>query len=141
MQFQFNMGPPSIDGTPSEPPEEPTNLLRQILEVQREQTQLLKTLIAMQDGGARWRALLGRWKEQFPETGSVCKQSVGMLEKAYLQLLAELGERLEHEAEDDGLENDFILTEFLDRYGSRLVQLGNMLNLITPIADAAPREE
>ena len=36
---------------------------------------------------------------------------------------------------------EFSLGEFLDRYGMRLAQLGNVLNVLGPLADAARTAE
>jgi hypothetical protein len=33
------------------------------------------------------------------------------------------------------------LQDFLDRYGLRLGQLGNILNLVAPLAEAGPQSE
>ena len=56
--------------------------------------------------------------------------------RAFLQLLEELTRRATDE-EEDTLEDEFSLGEFLDRYGMRLAQLGNVLNVLGPLADAA----
>ena len=37
----------------------------------------------------------------------------------------------------EGIDDEFSLGEFLDRYGMRLAQLGNVLNVLGPLADAA----
>ena len=46
---------------------------------------------------------------------------------------------------DDDLQKLFddgdALQEFLDRYGMRLAQLGTILNLVAPLAEAAPHGE
>ena len=38
----------------------------------------------------------------------------------------------------DDLCDEFVMGEFLDRFGVRLSQLGNILSQIGPLADAAP---
>ena len=35
-----------------------------------------------------------------------------------------------------GLDTDFALQDFLDRYGMRLGQLGTIINLVAPLAEA-----
>jgi len=61
------------------------------------------------------------------------------LERTYGRLIAEMADRLNDD--DDGLDNDFALQEFLDRYGMRLAQLGTILNLVAPLAEAGPSGE
>ncbi|HMF12495.1 MAG TPA: hypothetical protein VKE94_09325, partial [Gemmataceae bacterium] len=66
MHFQFEVTP-TTPIPPVQPPAsvaEGVDLLRQMLEVQKEQ---LKQLRAAQDMGGRWRAFLNRWQEEFPD--------------------------------------------------------------------------
>ena len=69
-----------------------------------------------------------------PSAGA-CRQVLPVLERAYLSLLGELTEKLA--AEPDALADEFVLSEFLDRYGMRLGQLANILGQVAPLADAA----
>ena len=41
----------------------------------------------------------------------------------------------------DGIDNDFTLQEFLDRYGMRLGQMSHLLNLVSPLAEMAQHNE
>jgi hypothetical protein len=113
-------------------------LLRQVLDVQREQLAVLKAQSAAQDAQARWRAFLTRWQGDFPDLGTSCRQVLPLVERAYLGLIQELTDRLRDP--DGGLDNEFLLGEFLDRYGMRLGQLGTILSQLGPLADAAPVE-
>ncbi len=113
-----------------------SDLLRQVLEVQKEQLAVFKAQAAAQDGQAKWRAFLTRWQGDFPDVGASCRQVLPMIERAYLGLIQDLTDRLR--GEDGGLDNEFLLGEFLDRYGMRLGQLGTILSQISPLADAAP---
>jgi hypothetical protein len=144
MNFQFDVTPflssPSTSVDPSSPPpSETVDLLRQILEVQREQLAHLRAAAAAHDMGARWRAFLARWQKEFPSLGENCRKSLPALERTYSKLIADLTELLEDE--DDPLDTDFALQEFLDRYGMRLAQLGTIVNLVAPLAEAAPPPE
>ena len=110
-------------------------LLRQVLDVQKEQLAVLKAQQAAQDSQARWKAFLARWNTDFPDIGLVCKQVLPIVERAYLEMIRELTDKLRDE--DAGLDNEFILSEFLDRYGARLGQLGMVLSQLGPLADAS----
>jgi hypothetical protein len=118
---------------------EAVDLLRQILEVQREILAQQRTAAAAHDMTSRWRSFLSRWNQEFPNLSDNCKKAMPLLERTYGRLIAEMAERLNDE--DDGLENDFSLQEFLDRYGMRLAQLGTILNLVAPLAEAGPSGE
>ncbi|HUR53108.1 MAG TPA: hypothetical protein VMZ71_03180 [Gemmataceae bacterium] len=122
---------------PPVPGTETADLLRQLLDVQREQVQLLRAQVAAQDGLAKWRAFLSRWDGEFPNIGGACKEILPALERAYLNMVRELTDRVRAGDRDD-LDDEFVMGEFLDRYGIRLGQLGNIISQLSPIADAAP---
>ena len=116
---------------------EAADLLRQLLDVQKEQLAMAKAAAAANDSGARWKAFLARWGSEFPDVGRSCKQVLPVVERVYLKMMQELADRLRGEDADD-LDNEFILAEFLDRYGARLNQLAVVMGQLAPIADAAP---
>ena len=118
---------------------EAVDLLRQILEVQREILAQQRSAAAAHDMTSRWRSFLSRWNQEFPNLSDHCKKALPLLERTYGRLIAEMAERLNDD--DDGLDNDFALQEFLDRYGMRLAQLGTILNLVAPLAEAGPPAE
>jgi hypothetical protein len=115
-------------------------LLRQIVDIQREQVTLLRASVAAHDASSRWRAFLARWKEDFPDLSGSCREAMTILERAYGALLAELVDHL-RENGSGALDTDFTLQEFLDRYGMRLAQLGTILNLVAPLAEAGSQGE
>ena len=63
-------------------------------------------------------------------------ESMPLVERAFLRLLDEITRRLTDE-DSPGIDDEFSLSEFLDRYGMRLGQLGTLLNTLGPIADAS----
>jgi hypothetical protein len=119
---------------------ETVDLLRQILEVQREQLAYQRAAAAAHDLGARWRGYLSRWQNEFPDLADHCRRAMPHLERCYGRLISELTERL-NEEDGDGLDTDFALQEFLDRYGMRLAQLGTIINLVAPLAEAGASGE
>jgi hypothetical protein len=144
MNFQIDVSS-AIPTTPAEPPAAPAavpdtvDLLRQILEVQREQLGYQRAAAAAHDMTARWRSYLARWQQEFPGLAEGCRKAMPHLERCYGQLIRDLTERLTED--DNPIDNDFALQEFLDRYGMRLAQLGTILNLVGPLAEAGPQPE
>ncbi len=141
MQFQFEMSGPGMPAP--QPPADLANLgpiLQQMLDVQRQQLAHLQTLVSAHDGAARWRAFLARWRQDFPELADACRQAIPTLERTYSKIISELTDHL-GENGSDALENEFALQEFLDRYGMRLTQLGTLLNMVAPLADASSPSE
>jgi hypothetical protein len=145
MNFQFDVShfystTPAVAEPPPPPPSETVDLLRQLLEVQREQLNYLRAAAAAHDTLSRWRAFLSRWQGEFPTLGEDCRRALPLLERTYGRLLADLAGQLREEGHD-ALDNDFTLQEFLDRYGMRLAQLGTILNQVAPLAEACPPPE
>jgi hypothetical protein len=142
MSFQFDMSPGPSSTPAATPPgaSEAVDLLRQMLEIQREQLGLLRNIMAAHDAGARWRAFLERWREHFPELAAACREAMPLLERSYGKMIKDLTEYLDENGAD-ALDNDFSLQEFLDRYGMRLTQLGTILNMVAPFADASSPSE
>jgi hypothetical protein len=145
MNFQFDVTPlvtspvPAAEPPPA-PPSETVDLLRQLVEVQREQLALARAAAAAHDAAARWRAFLSRWQKEFPTLGEDCRKALPILERTYGKLLADLSEQLRDEGAE-ALDTDFALQEFLDRYGMKLAQLGTILNMVAPLAEAGPPPE
>jgi len=139
MQFQIvvSPNPAKAMSTPTEPGSETTTeLLRQLLEVQREQLALQKKAAEAHDHSTRWRSYLSRWQQEFPELPDACRFALPILEKSYGALIAELADHLKENG-NDALDNEFVLGDFLDRYGMRLSQLGTILSLVAFLAEAA----
>lgn len=152
MQFQFDIASTSSTPPPQPQPQGPEAvpiLLYQILELQRDQ---LKQILDVQkehlnharatshDNLARWRNLLARWEKDHPEFAEHCKKAYPLMEKAYVQMLAHLVEELTQQ-EDDALDSDFAIQEFLDRYGQKVGQLSHLLGIIGPLSEAAQQNE
>ena len=135
LNFQFEVAQPVGAGAASGPPVDVTDLLRQMLSVQQEHLAFAK---ASQDAGARWRTVLSRWQGDFPGLPEACKHVLPLLERAYMDLVAELTGQVRDQA--DALANEYALAEFLDRYGVRLNQLATLLNVVGPIAEVATQE-
>ncbi|WP_020470374.1 hypothetical protein [Zavarzinella formosa] len=139
MHFQYVVAPPSM-AFPAPPPlpaaDHSAELLRELIDVSREQLAYLRAAHESANNNARWQAFLGRWAEEFPEVGGFCQKSMPLVERAFLRLLDEITRRLTDE-DSGGIDDEFSLSEFLDRYGMRLGQLGTLLNTLGPIADAS----
>jgi hypothetical protein len=52
-------------------------------------------------------------------------------------LIAELADHLRQNGDGGALDNEFMLGEFLDRFGMRLSQLGAILSLVAFLAEAS----
>lgn len=143
MNFHFEVAQQAqaeaVESTPGEPAATSVELLKQLLDVQREQLQMARNMAAAHDTQARWRQVLSRWTDDFPGLPETCKHVLPTLERAYIELIAELTSRLRDG--EESIDNEFALAEFLDRYGMRLGQLGTLLSVVGPLAEVAAAQE
>ena|SRR5947209_8503811 len=139
MQFQFDMSAAAFPHVPPAPAPAAgmEEVLRQLLEVQREQRDQLRAFLQGLDPAARWRGFLSRWHEEFPGLRRSCREALPILEKAYGKLVADLAEQIAQNGSDVD-ENEFAFGELLDRFGMRITQLGTLLSAVAPLAEAAP---
>ncbi len=140
MHYQINVTQGSLplpQEKPSIPPDatDLTAAIRQLLEVNREQAALLRSMVASQDQANRWRTFLNRWEESLPGLGNTCRKAFPVLEGVFARSIQEITDRLAQEEED--LQEEFCLQEFLDRFGNRITQLATLMNLVGPLAEAA----
>lgn len=139
MHFQFIIPPqsPTLPQNTKPTPDggnKTSELLRELIEIQKAQLTMMQHT-KEQDNLHRWQSFLTRWSTDFPHVGEHCLQALPVLEKSFVQMVDELTQRIVEGEEN--LDNEFGLNDFLDRYGVRLSQLGSMLNILGPIADAA----
>ena len=138
MSFQLQIS--TLQFPKLEPPAKPANevadLLRQMLQLQKEQLDQLRFLTALLDHSARWRQFAEKLNKEQPELAKQSKQAIRSLEQSYGMVLNDLAENLS-DRDDEPLGSDYQLQEFLDRYGVRLGHLANILNALRPIGDMA----
>jgi len=140
MHYQINVTQGLSGTTPSPIPSqgvpiELTQLLQQLLEVNREQAGILRNMAGAQDQTNRWRSFLQRWEQPLPDLGSNCRQALPILEGVFARSMQEIADRLVSDGDD--LQEEFCLQEFLDRFGNRITQLATLMNMVGPLADAA----
>ena len=111
------------------------DLLRELIEVQREQLSVLRAQQAATDERARWRGMHARHADDFPHLPGECRTVLPLVEKAYLAAVAQLTAEL---ADPDADMADFQVTEMLDRHVPRLGQLWSVLTQVSQLAAVAP---
>lgn len=149
MQFQFDISTAQQPKpVPPSGPEAVPELLRQILDLQREgftqmlevqREQLAHARQIHMENLQRWKNMLHRWQKDFPDLAGECKQVYPTLERAYLSMVTTLVQDLVDQGED-GFESDFALQDFLDRHGMRVGQLVHLLSIIGPLSEAGPSQ-
>jgi hypothetical protein len=116
------------------PTREMVDLLRQMVAGQDRQNELLEELTEQINASQRQRAAeLGQWKEQNPILARRCRlaaEALGRVQTEFIETMAiEVNEN--HEAMMDG---EFVLNEFVDRFGPRLAHLNGVLQLLAQLS-------
>lgn len=142
MHFQFIVAPPTPALTPptAPPADSSAELLRQLLDIQREQLGLMRAVHSENGNMARWKNFFARWQDEFGHLPDALREALPKVEHAYLRLVDEATQFLRDE-ESSGIGDDFSLSEFLDRYAMKAAQLGSLLNMLGQLVEAARTEE
>jgi hypothetical protein len=115
-----------------------TRLLREIVAAQDRQNELLEELINQVTSGQRQRnAELHQWKQANPQLARSCRQAADSLGRVHAEFLESMTRDIQLNAEDM-LEGEFVLNEFMDKYGTRMAQLHGVLQLLTQLGSAPP---
>ena len=137
MMFEFNV---SSDGNISsaadsqDPGLLTVTLLRELLKGQARQNQLLEDLIDQVGAVQRQRASeLGQWRDANPELARRCRAAANALSQVQTQFLENLTEEVSENSEHL-MDGEFMLTEFVDRFGPRLAHLNGVLQILSQLS-------
>ncbi|HEX4131792.1 MAG TPA: hypothetical protein VHZ24_17285 [Pirellulales bacterium] len=120
--------------TPERADHEQVRLLRELLASQDRQNELLEELVSQLNSGQRQRTQeLTTWKQANPELAHNCRlaaEGLSRVQTAFLQTLTD-----EVNANVDSLaDGEFLLSEFVDRFGPRLAHLNGVLQVLAQLS-------
>jgi hypothetical protein len=131
--------------TPPQPVPEPTvadhspqlhGLLSELVSSQDRQTALLEELVSSVTQAQRRRGVeLGLWKLSHPELAEYCKRAAKKLERIQTDLLSSITEEIDTHV-DVLLDSEYGLSEFVDRFGAKFLQLNSLLQILTQLGNA-----
>ena len=106
-------------------------LLRLLLAGQDRQNELLEELVGQISSNQRQRAHeLGQWKQANPRLARNCRAAAEALGKVQAEFLESLTREVS-DSYDNLLEGEFMLNEFVDRYGPRMAHLNGILQVLS----------
>jgi hypothetical protein len=113
---------------------EQTRLLREILAAQDRQNELLEEMVGQFGATQKQRANeLGQWKQANPHLARNCRtaaEALGKVQAEFLEsLTAEVNDNYEHL-----LDGEFMLNEFVDRFGPRMAHLNGLLQVLSQLS-------
>lgn len=112
---------------------EQTGLLRNILAAQDRQNELLEELVNQMSSAQRQRNQeLGQWKQANPELARSCRLAAEALSQVQVEFLGNMTNDIRENA-DVLMDGEFMLNEFVDRYGPRLAHLNGVLQILAQL--------
>jgi hypothetical protein len=131
---------PSSQPTPLPGSSDPhVTLLREILAAQDRQNELLEELVSQISVSQRQRNNeLVQWKQANPRLARACRAASDALGRVQGEFLENLTDEINSSAETL-LEGDFMLNEFIDRFGPRLAHLNGILQVLSQLG-AVPNQ-
>jgi hypothetical protein len=119
---------------------EQTRLLQNILTAQDRQNELLEELVNLLARPHRQRtAELNNWKQANPRLADNCRQAAETLGRIQAQFVEQLTTEVNENAEVL-MDGEFMLTEFVDRFGPRLAHLNGVLQMLAHLSSNPPDE-
>jgi exonuclease VII large subunit len=120
--------------TPGGTAGEVTRLLREMLAAQDRQNELLEELVNQLGATQRQRANeLGQWKQANPHLARSCRKAAESLSKVQTEYLASITQEI-NENYETMMEGEFVLNEFVDRFGPRLAHLNGLLQVLSQLS-------
>jgi hypothetical protein len=117
--------------------EQAVTLLRNILTAQDRQNELLEELVNQLGAAQRQRATeLGQWKQANPRLAQGCRMAAEALSQVQVEFLNNITNEINENVEAL-MEGDFMLNEFVDRYGPRLAHLNGVLQMLAQLGTAS----
>jgi hypothetical protein len=111
-----------------------TELLREILTAQDRTNDLLEELGTSLAATQKQRASeLSQWRNAHPALASACREAAEALTRVQIEYLERMTDEI-NDTSDDMVEGEFILNEFVDRYGPRLAHLNGVIQVLAQLS-------
>ncbi len=115
-------------------------ILLQMLEKIDQQNTLLEKLLSQQASQQNQRSgELDQWKEANPELARNCRSAAETLSRAQTEFLEQLTTDV-CDSDETLLDSNFMLGEFVDRYGPRLAHLNGVLQVLSQLSSSPAGE-
>jgi hypothetical protein len=113
---------------------EQTRLLRELLSAQDRQNELLEELLSQLSTSQKQRAAeLGQWKQANPMLAKNCRAAAEALGRVQTEFLESLTNEISENYENL-LDGEFMLNEFVDRFGPRMAHLNGLLQVLSQLS-------
>jgi hypothetical protein len=114
--------------------DEQVGLLRNILSAQDRQNELLEELVTQLVSAQRQRVTeLGQWKQANPDLARACRTAAESLSRVQVEFLHSITREI-NENFDSLMDGEFMLNEFVDRFGPRMAHLNGLLQVLAQLS-------
>jgi hypothetical protein len=129
-----NASEPKIANERSEQQSEITALLHQLVVGQDRNNELLEEVVEQMGASQRQRANeLNQWKDANPLLARRCRAAAEALSQVQTEFLQNITFEVNDNYENM-MDGEFVLNEFVDRYGPRLAHLNGVLQLLSQLS-------
>ena len=109
-------------------------LLHRLVMGQEQQNKLLAEILQQTNAVHRQRQFeLGQWKQANPKLAQRCKRAAETLNRVQNEFLQNLTDEVA-DSEDSLLDGEYMLNEFVDRFGPRLAHLHGVLQVLSQLS-------
>lgn len=125
--------PAATSATPGSSSQVMVDLLKQLVIGQQQQNRMLESLVSNQEttGGGRNDDLTA-WKDANPELAGKCRNAAETLSRVQSQFLESLVDEV-NDNEEYLVEGDYMMNEFIDRFGPRMAHLNGVLQVLAQL--------
>src|SRR4051794_28734686 len=114
--------------------EDNTELLREILAAQDRTNELLEDMGSSLAATQKQRANeLSQWRNAHPALAGACREAAEALTRVQIEYLERMTDEI-NDTSDDMVEGEFVLNEFVDRYGPRLAHLNGVIQVLAQLS-------
>ena len=111
-----------------------SELLREVLAAQDRTNELLEELVGVMANTQKQRAQeLHQWRSANPDLAESCREAAELLSRVQVEYLERITEEINDTA-DDMIEGEFMLNEFVDRFGPRLAHLNGVIQVLAQLS-------
>lgn len=133
-----------VDVTTGSPPrtnvptgEEHNELLREVLAGQDRTNELLEELVGVLTTQQKQRAAeMNGWRDANPDLANRCRAAAEALSEVQVEFLDRMTVEIE-DSQEELVYGDFMLTEFVDRYGPRMAHLNGVIQALAQLGGVA----
>lgn len=121
---------------PANSPMEHTEILREVLAAQDRTNEILEELVGIMATTHKQRLQeLHQWRNANPRLARSCRDAAEALSRVQVEYLERMTEEISDTADDMAC-GEFVMNEFVDRFGPRLAHLNGVIQVLAQLSSA-----